>query len=180
MQTYVTPVLIFWICVHIGFSLTQVADHFLFGRNQVSVTPNYEESFIQSNRLRGEIDLTDNQTRMQFISDDFGADNDSEKNIATRFMCQFTFFGTILDFIAKIYALDYEFFTSYEEEIRDSVVSWILQGFRLASIIFGLTFTIQIIILIFQSGILTAGSIATGGAIIGIGVISNIFEKTLC
>ena len=181
MQQYITPVLIFWVCVHIGFSLTQVADHYLFGRNNESVVPNYSENFIQSNRLSEEIDLTKDESRMRFIGEDFGSSSTSETNIIKQFICQFGFFGTILDFISKIYILDYEFFTAYEEETKDSIISWIFQAFRLASLLFGITFTMQIIALLFTSGILTtAAGLFVGGGALALGTITAIFQSAGC
>ena len=184
MSQFVAATLIFWICVHFGFSMTQVADHFLFGRNQESVVPNYQENFIQSSKIRNEIDLTTGDSKNKFMSDDFATDSNSIVKTATSFVCQFTFFGSILDFISKIYILDYEFFTSYEEEVKDSIINWIFQAFRLLSLLFGIVFTVQIITLLFSSGILTAlmgrAGLVGGGLLLGGGVLSTLLQGVVC
>ncbi len=184
MAQFVSATLIFWICVHFGFSMTQVADHFLFGRNQEYVVPNFQENFLQSETFRNQVDMNADSSKNNFMSDDFNAESQSIKTGITVFLCQFTFLGIILDFIAKIYVLDYEFFTSYEEETKDSIINWILQAFRLLSIIAGIIFTVQLIVLLLSSGILTTlmsrGGIITGAVLISLSVILNIFESIAC
>lgn len=179
MSQYLVITLIFWLCVHFGFSMTQIADHYLFGRgDQQSVVPSYGDGLIQGVTLQRGL----NEDQEKYQTSEF---SETPVGIGEQLLCQFSLFGGILNLITKLFILDYEIFNKYQEDIADSWFSWLLYGFRLLSFICGIIFTVQLINLAFSSGLFNSvtSTLFVGGAgllLTGTELLKRIFFDGLC